>query len=465
MENNNIRNDNIQEPQSAPNFVMVDTSGQPPVPASAQEAPKEASMEFGPKQSSAPQKKRSGKAWKVLLSLLLVICLGFGSGYVGAGLAMRQAAQGADGSILSQSAELSGVQVMTDSNINTAEAVAAKAIPSVVGISTQREVNYFSFFGNSTGIAKGVGTGIIVSEDGYIITNSHVISDGEADQITVQLTDGRELSGEVIWYDANIDLAILKIEAEGLVPAELGDSDAVNIGAYVVAIGNPLGMAYDRSVTQGVISGLGRSIQAAKDSYSSQVNSMSNMMQTDAAINSGNSGGPLLNSRGQVIGINTAMAPSAEGMGFAIPINTAKNILESVMAEGHVTKAYIGIQGMDVTAYEQYVPQYKAPCENGVYVLELIPDGPALEADLRVGDVIVGLDKMSVDSMSGLQRSLYNYKPGDTVVVKFYRNGSLMEQEVTLQTLPQAETGSSDKGSREENFSRNGSGWQGFFGN
>ncbi|MDO4553182.1 MAG: trypsin-like peptidase domain-containing protein [Bacillota bacterium] len=394
----------------------------------------EASMEFAPwPPEEKKSRKRGNGAGKTILTWLLVVVLAAGAGFGGGLIAGGVGEQGASG------ADATGVSytIETESNINTAEVIAAKVIPSVVGVSTLTEVTYHSFFGSSTDLAEGVGTGIIVSEDGYIITNSHVISDGDADEITIQLTDGREMSGTVLWSDMSLDLAILKIDATGLTAAELGDSDEVRIGAYAVAIGNPLGLEFDRSVTQGVISGLNRSIQVSRDSYSGQTIQMDNMIQTDAAINSGNSGGPLLNSQGQVIGINTATSTSAENLGFAIPINTVKTILTEVMEEGSFTKAYIGIEGIDVAVYAQYFPDYVGENETGVYIMEITANSPAVQADLRVGDILYQLNDKELETMTDLQKELFNYAPGDTVTLHFVRNGQELQTEVVLGEMPE----------------------------
>ena len=169
--------------------------------------------------------------------------------------------------------------------------------------------------------STGVGTGIIVDSNGYILTNSHVISDGQAKTVNVLFSDGSTIDGEVYWYDSQLDLAIVKVNKTGLTAAELGDSDKVQIGDISIAIGNPYGLDLAGTVTQGIISGLDRTIETEQGT-------MTGLLQTDASINSGNSGGPLLNQNGQVIGVNTAKASQGEGLGFAIPINTAKPIVE-----------------------------------------------------------------------------------------------------------------------------------------
>lgn len=371
---------------------------------------------------SKPRKKKKGKK---AIAIVLIVILAAGAGF-GGGVASMYFTQG-----FMPGVETSSVlSIKTDSNINTAEAVAEKVIPSVVGISTQTEVTYQSWMGlPEKQTATGVGTGIIVDEDGYILTNSHVINDGSANVITVQLADGRETSGKVLWNDASIDLAIVKIEEDHLVAAELGDSENVNVGSYAVAIGNPLGMAFERSVTQGVISGLNRSISITGGETATTIDGL---IQTDASINSGNSGGPLLNGKGQVIGINTAKAQSGEGLGFAIPINTAKPIVEQIITKGEFNRSYIGIKGISVGDLVKAYPNENFGAEKGVYVVQIYTDSPAVKAGLKEEDVITGINDKKVDTMSQLIKDLYQYRPGDKITLKVLRDRRTMSMTVTL---------------------------------
>ncbi|MEL7654858.1 MAG: trypsin-like peptidase domain-containing protein [Bacillota bacterium] len=378
---------------------------------------------------AAPKKKSNGgrKAVAVVLIILLSAAAGFGGG-----IAAMYYAQDMLGP-----AAASNITINPDDKVNTAEAVAAKVLPSVVGISTSKEVTYQSFFGEQKGTQSGVGTGIIVDEKGYILTNSHVVGDGSAETIVVQLNDGREVSGSVLWNDKSIDLAIVKIEADNLTAADLGDSDDVKIGAYAAAIGNPLGMQFERSVTQGVISGLNRSITVSDGQ--SQI-TMDGLMQTDASINAGNSGGPLLNSAGQVIGINSAKAQSGEGLGFAIPINTAKPIVDEIKAKGEFKRSYIGIKGGNVTDYLQAYPDTDFGTETGVYVAEIYSDSPAEIAGLKEGDIIVSLENEKIETMTQLISTLFQYRPGDTVKLSVMRDAREMSLNVTLTTMDEAAT-------------------------
>lgn len=356
-----------------------------------------------------------------VLAIVLVIVISAGAGYLG-GYAAFSFRSGDSGQ--------SQIKIETNGEVDTAEAVADKVLPSVVGISTKTQVVSEDFFGvTSNGVSEGVGTGIIVDPRGYIVTNSHVIMDGRADTITVQLPDSRELAGKVLWNDTTLDLAMVKVNATGLTAADLGDSDDVKIGQYAVAIGNPLGLAFERSVTQGVISGLNRTITVSDTSGDV---TMDGLMQTDASINAGNSGGPLLNSKGQVIGINSAKAASAEGLGFAIPINTAKPIIEEIIANGTFKKAFIGITGVNVDLYLQYYPNEDLGTKTGVYVSEVAEASPANIGGLKKGDVITAIDKTKIETMQQLTKTLFSYKPGDTVTLTIHRGGKVLNMEVKL---------------------------------
>ncbi len=387
------------------------------------------------------KRKRAPKKgfWKAALMWVLVIVVAGGAGFGGGMLVSSNdttiAKDPSAGLLPTQGASGGSVTINPDSNINTAEAIAAKVIPSVVGVSTRQEQTYSNWFGQSwKGFSEGIGTGIIVDAAGYILTNSHVVNDGKVESITVQLADGRDLEGTVLWSDATLDLAVVKVEADNLVVAELGDSDTVNIGAYAVAIGNPLGLDLERSVTQGCISGLDRTLTVSNGD-GTQV-TMEGLIQTDASINSGNSGGPLLNSTGQVIGINSAKVTGGEGLGFAIPINIAKPILEEIKSTGTFNKSYLGISGIDVVEYLQYFPQAQLETESGVIVARVYENSPAEAGGLKVEDIITHMDGKSVSSMQNLQRYLFSYAGGDTVTFTVLRNGRTMDVDVTLSDTP-----------------------------
>jgi S1-C subfamily serine protease len=306
--------------------------------------------------------------------------------------------------------------------LNVVSAVAKKAMPSVVGITTVSIENDFIFGARK---AEGVGTGVIVDSRGYILTNSHVINDGNTEDVTVLLSSGESLDSEVLWNDPILDLAVVKVGKINLPVAELGNSDDLIIGETAIAIGNPLGLTFERSVTSGIISGLNRSIPI---SYSESIDSL---IQTDASINPGNSGGPLLNARGQVIGINTAKIQSGEGLGFAIPINIAKPIVDEFIEKGEFTKAYMGIQGIDLAEFEQSSGE-ETGLEKGVFVYKVYKDSPADSAGMLGGDIITRIGSDDIETMRQLIKVLYAYRPGDTETVELVRNGEALSYDITF---------------------------------
>lgn len=307
------------------------------------------------------------------------------------------------------------IDIKPTDEINTVSAVAKKGMSSVVGITTIQVQQEFIW----SRTVEGVGSGVIVDSNGYILTNSHVIADGKAREINVLFENGDSKEADVIWYDPTLDLAIIKVNARNLIAAELGDSDELEVGEIAIAIGNPLGLEFQRTVTAGVISGLHRSIQVTR------YNIMEDLIQTDASINPGNSGGPLLNAKGQVIGINTAKIQTGEGLGFSIPINTVKPIIESVIRDKNIEPVSLGISGSDIDLYERQMgAEIKA--EKGVLVVEVIPDSPADKAGIKPMDVITKLGDKEISSLSALRKELYNYQSGDKVEVEINRNGEIL---------------------------------------
>ncbi len=305
------------------------------------------------------------------------------------------------------------INITTKDDISAVSAVAKKAMSSVVGITTvqvQREL----FWEREV---EGVGSGVVVNPNGYILTNSHVVGDGEAKRINVLFENGDKMPGKVLWNDSLLDLAIVKVEANQLATADLGDSDFLEVGQLAVAIGNPLGLNFQRTVTSGVISGLNRSIRV------DQYNVIENLIQTDASINPGNSGGPLLNNKGEVIGINTVKIRSqvGEGLGFAIPINVAKPIIDGVIKQGDFKTVYIGFTGEEVEKYERKIG-VELNIDKGVVIYEVIPNSPANKAGLKPGDVIIRIDNQEVESMIQIKKILYKYKKGDKAKITIIRN-------------------------------------------
>lgn len=307
-------------------------------------------------------------------------------------------------------------------NQNIYQAVSTKAMPSVVGITT-KTISTNNIFAIPTE-SEGVGTGVIVDSNGYILTNSHVVSNGQAVDVNVLFNDGSNTKGKVLWSDSSLDLAIVKVERTGLTSADLGDSDSVKTGDIAIAIGNPLGLEFQKSVTQGIISGLDRTIKTEQSN-------MTGLMQTDASINPGNSGGPLLNEKGQVIGINTAKASQGEGLGFAIPINTAKPIVEQIIKSGNFEKVTLGIKGIDVSVFEAATGQ-NLEAEEGVYIVEVVDATAAQKAGIQAGDVITKVGDTDIATMSDLNKALYRYSKGKKTTVSLNRGGKAINLNLTF---------------------------------
>lgn len=310
--------------------------------------------------------------------------------------------------------------------------VAQRVSPSVVSILIAGEQSS-SFFPSVT--QESAGTGIIVSKDGYVLTNSHVIPQNVTD-IQVAMSDETVYSDvRVIGRDPLNDIAFLKINGvSDLTPAEFGDSSKVAVGQKVVAIGNALGQ-YQTSVTAGIISAVGRPLVASAGD-GGQTESLENLFQTDAAINPGNSGGPLVNLKGEVIGINTAVAASAEGIGFAIPINDAKGLLKNVTKTGRVERAYLGVRYSTITP--ALATEQKLPVKEGAYLKAsegsaIVADSPAAKAGMKDGDIITALNAAKLDRRNPLASTLTLYTVGDTVEVTVLRDGKEQKLKVTLE--------------------------------
>lgn len=321
------------------------------------------------------------------------------------------------------------VNINLSDDVYFAVAVTEKSQKTVVGITTEVVQQYNTFFGPQTQRGQSMGSGFIVDPNGYIVTNAHVIGDGQYENITVSLIDGSTEVGQVLWYDTTLDLAIVKINRTGLPSVEFGDSDVLKVGEPVVAIGNPMTLDLERTVTQGIVSGLNRSIAFENGTV------IEPLIQTDASINSGNSGGPLFNAKGQVIGINTAKMNTAEGLGFSIPINTAKPIIDQIIGDGKLSTVYVGITGVDVETYETALG-IDVKAEYGVVVIETMNNSPATEAGLQPQDVITEIDGDKIKSMSDLKRNLYEYKENDKAEFTIIRNGQEQKVTMTLKTKP-----------------------------
>lgn len=295
---------------------------------------------------------------------------------------------------------------------------------SVVGISKLKE-NGSSIFLKDGSTKLGLGTGIIVSEDGYIVTNEHV-SGTKYSTCYVTLENGKTYNANVIWSDTDLDLSIIKINVKGLPHVTLADSDKIRAGETVYAIGNPIGFEFRKTVTSGIISAVDRTIKIEEDKSSY----MEDLIQTDATINPGNSGGPLINPNGEVIGINSIKIDTAEAIGFAIPINIIKPIIESYKQTGDFNEASIGI-----FSYDKNVIPYldsNLSFENGIYVVEIIRSSQAEMAGLMPGDIITKIDNVTLNKMSQLRKYIYTKKPGDEVTLLVQRKGIIAPVKITL---------------------------------
>lgn len=299
-------------------------------------------------------------------------------------------------------------------NSNSIEDVLENSFNSVVGISKLKN-NGTSIFLMNASEDLGLGTGIIVSKKGYILTNQHVSGDSSC---YVTLPSGNVSKATVIWSDKDIDLSIIKVSEKFKNCANLGNSENTKIGENVYAIGNPIGYEFQRTVTGGIISALNRTIKIQEnDDYIY----MSNLIQTDATINPGSSGGPLTDMSGNVIGINSVKITSAEGMGFAVPINIVKPIIEKLDSTGKFSEAYLGIFAYD----SSIIPYMDSSIElkNGIYIEKINEDGPANGTELKVGDIITKIDDKAMNKMSDLQEYLYSKNPKDTINITINRKG------------------------------------------
>ena len=324
-----------------------------------------------------------------------------------------------------QSAQAPRNDVKLSDARNTPAVRAAKLVgPAVVGITNKAVVR--DWFNNPVE-TQGVGSGVIFKEDGYIVTNNHVVSG--AKEIIVSLPDGRSLKGKLIGADELTDLAVVKVDAKDLPTAKFGDSDQIVVGEPAIAIGNPMGLEFQGSVTSGVVSAVNRTLDIS--------DKLVKLIQTDAAINPGNSGGALVNADGEVIGINSAKlaASGVEGMGFAIPTNTVQNIIDEIMSKGYVARPYLGVSVFDPQTAGRY--GYQLNIDKGVYIFQLTLNGPCGKAGLQRGDIILKVNDEEVNSVTDLRAKVASYKVGDTVKITFDRNGASRNVDVVLEEMPQ----------------------------
>jgi serine protease Do len=294
---------------------------------------------------------------------------------------------------------------------------------SVVGIDSTRLTRDYRF-----GVVpvEGQGSGVIIDPRGIIVTNNHVID--ESARVQVNLKDGRTFVGEVIGTDPATDVALVKVEADSLPFATLGDSERLKVGQIVLAIGNALGLPGAPTVSMGLIGALGRPLPGTDFV-------VEGLIQTDAAINPGNSGGPLADLDGKVIGMNTAMIPFAQGMGFAIPSDTIKRVMDQIVRHGRVVRPWLGISGMDVNKF--VARRYDLAVEQGVLLAEVLPQGPARDAGLRIGDIVMKVGESKVEGMKDLVGALSRLTIGEDVSVQFLRNGRSYETRLRLKETPE----------------------------
>lgn len=310
----------------------------------------------------------------------------------------------------------------------TVAEVADNIIPAVVGISTT-EIARESMWSEPITI-QGVGSGVVVHPDGYIITNDHVVG-GNPSSINVIFKNGDELEGKTLWTDPTLDLAMVKVNASNLEVAPLGSSEDLAVGETAIAVGTPLGLQFQHTVTSGIISALNRTVKVPTNLGE---NFMEDLIQTDASINPGNSGGPLLNIRGEVIGINTIKVTSAEGIGFAIPIDVAKPIFNHFIEEGNFVTPYLGIVGFDREMASYY--NRNNYIQEGIYVVELDRKGPAYKSGIRVDDIITMVGDQKVNKMLDLRKAIYSYRVGQKVNIIIIRNGRKRTINMTLVEKP-----------------------------
>lgn len=369
---------------------------------------------------------------------IFTIFLSFGAGITGSFIGNY---------IIRQNPDLLSNNGVTQSTITLDEEnavidVVEKSIDSVVSIIVSKDVprleRYFLEGDGETGVRQiGAGSGFVISGDGLILTNKHVVSDEDA-EYTVVLNNGNILTAEVLARDYFLDVAVLKVDATGedLKPLPLGDSESLKVGQNVIAIGNALG-EFSNSVSAGIVSGLGRSIVAGDDMGQNQ-EEIANVIQTDASINPGNSGGPLLDLLGNVVGVNVAVAQSAENIGFAIPINDVKKIIDSIQRYGEIRRPYLGVRYLQVSKLIQ--EEEELPVDYGALVVEgntgevgIVEGGPADKAGLKVGDIITKINGVTLNEENPLQQEVQKYNVGDEIELEYIRDGETVTVTVTLE--------------------------------
>lgn len=385
------------------------------------------------------ESQQNQKALQALFVILLILVVSFGGGWLGANANLDT----------SEEAKRETQRVVLDQQSDLISSIASEVGQSVVSINvtSQSSTGGLGLFGQPRSLEQSsAGTGIVLSEDGLVITNRHVVPAGTTN-ISLILSDGTEIDDvEIVGRTSendSLDVAFLQItdtKGHKLVPAKLGKSSDMRVGSSVVAIGNALGQ-FQNTVTSGIISGYGRNVQASSQSGSGGEN-LNDLFQTDASINQGNSGGPLVNMRGEVIGINTAVAGGAENIGFAIPIDNIEGLIRQVSKTGKLERPYLGVVYVSLT--DSIAKELDLPKNRGAYIPKsdeygretVVKDGPAQKAGIKEGDIIVKVGDKKIDDRNSLASLLGAYQPGDKVKFTVYRDGKERVIEVELGTMP-----------------------------
>jgi serine protease Do len=370
------------------------------------------------------------RRWSQLLVLPILLVVALAS--YGLMYATRQTAVSA-----APVAVASSTPASTASTLPDIASVAAKVRPATVLIYNYGQSNSRGIpgqDGSAGDVPQGAGTGFIIDPSGYIVTNNHVVEGAQKLTVTLPPPDSRTFEATLVGRDPQTDLAVVKIDGQNLPTVPLGNSSELRVGEWVVAIGNALALKGGPTVTAGVVSAVGRDEQEPPNASGSAA-TLYDLIQTDAAINPGNSGGPLVNMQGEVVGVNTLGTTQAQGIGFAISIDGAKPIIAQLRQNGKVTRGYLGIGAISLTA--PVAAQYGLSRDTGVLVAQVQPGSPAATAGLQQGDVIIGLGSVDVQGLQDLQQALTTqFKPGDQVAVKIDRNGTTQTVNVTLGTSP-----------------------------
>ena len=428
----NVGSSGMNTANTADTFGEPNPSAQPEAGPSGGATPPPTEPEFHEAPAAEPakkprkRKKDHSKMARSAVALVLAAAMGFAGGFVGARVGntgSKVVIQQVEKSSGSDSSSASG-STLSSGGMTTAQ-VAEMVSPSVVVITTEQVVySQWSWYGQNQ-VESGAGSGVVISSDGYILTCAHVVSG--ASQITVTIDD-TDYTATVVGEDDTSDVAVLKIDATGLTPATVGDSDSLSVGDNVLAVGNPLG-ELGGTVTSGIVSALNRSVTIQG---TSSTNTMS-LIQMDASVSPGNSGGGLFNMNGELVGIVNAKSSDsdAEGLGFAIPVNDAVKVAQELLENGYVTgRPYLGISYYAVTdaqtAAQLGVNAY------GVYIVEVVKGGPADKAGLQAGDRIVSMDGSEVATQSDLGTLMQNHKAGDTIEITVARGGQMQTVTVTL---------------------------------